>query len=54
MAVVLDDVSEKKRVESLRRYLPPALVDQVCGLDVAHMQRRRMSGCLPMCAVLPR
>lgn len=44
VAVVLDDVSEKKRVESLRRYLPPALVDQVRGLDVAQRpQRRRMS-----------
>lgn len=44
VAVVLDDVSEKKRVESLRRYLPPALVDQVRGLDVLQRaQRRRLS-----------
>lgn len=44
VVVVLDDISEKKRVESLRRYLPPALVDQVRGLDVAQRpQRRRMS-----------
>lgn len=44
VTVVLDDVSEKKRVESLRRYLPPALVDQVRGLDAAQRpQRRRMS-----------
>ena len=35
VAIVLDDVSEKKRVESLRRYLPPALVDQVRDLDAA-------------------
>ncbi len=44
IAVVLDDVSEKKRIESLRRYLPPALVDQVRGLDAAQRpQRRRLS-----------
>ena len=44
VVVVLDDISEKKRVESLRRYLPPALVDQVRGLEVAQRpQRRRMS-----------
>lgn len=44
VVVVLDDISEKKRVESLRRYLPPALVDQVRGLEVAQRpQRRRIS-----------
>lgn len=44
VAVVVDDVSEKKRLESVRRYLPPALVDQVRDLDAAQRpQRRRMS-----------
>jgi len=44
VTIVLDDVSEKKRIESLRRYLPPALVDQVVGLDAAQRpQRRRLS-----------
>lgn len=41
VAVVLDDVSEKKRIESLRRYLPPALVDQVRDLDAAQQPQRR-------------
>jgi class 3 adenylate cyclase/GAF domain-containing protein len=41
VALVLDDVSEKKRVESLRRYLPPALVDQVRDLDAAQRPQRR-------------
>lgn len=41
VAIVLDDVSEKKRIESLRRYLPPALVDQVRDLDAAQKPQRR-------------
>lgn len=41
VALVLDDVSEKKRVESLRRYLPSALVDQVRDLDAAQRSQRR-------------
>ena len=44
VTVVMDDVSEKKRLESVRRYLPPALVDQVRNIDAARRpQRRRMS-----------
>jgi class 3 adenylate cyclase len=44
VAMVLDDVSEKKRMESVRRYLPPALVDQVRDLDAAQRpQRRKLS-----------
>lgn len=42
VALVLDDVSEKKRMESLRRYLPPALVDQVRDLDSAQRPQRRV------------
>lgn len=42
VALVLDDVSEKKRVESLRRYLPPELVDQVRDLDGAQRPQRRI------------
>ena len=42
VALLLDDVSEKKRVESLRRYLPPALVDRVRDLDAAQRPQRRM------------
>ncbi|WP_374689013.1 adenylate/guanylate cyclase domain-containing protein [Promineifilum sp.] len=41
VALLLDDVSEKKRVESLRRYLPPALVDRVRDLDAAQRPQRR-------------
>lgn len=41
VAIVIDDVSEKKRVESLRRYLPPALVDRVRDLDAAQKPQRR-------------
>ncbi len=41
VAIVLDDVSEKKRVESLRRYLPPQFVDQVRDLDAAQRPQRR-------------
>lgn len=44
IAMVLDDVSEKKRIAAVRRYLPPALVDQVRDLDAAQRpQRREMS-----------
>ena len=42
VALLLDDVSEKKRVESLRRYLPPALVDRVRDLDAAQRPQRRL------------
>ena len=38
---MIDDVSEKKRVEGLRRYLPPALVDRVRDLDAAQRPQRR-------------
>ena len=41
VAMVLDDVSEKKRLESVRRYLPPELVDQVRDLDAAQRPQRR-------------
>jgi PAS domain S-box-containing protein len=44
VAVVMNDVSETKRLESVRRYLPPGLVDQVRDLDAAQRpQRRQMS-----------
>jgi PAS domain S-box-containing protein len=44
VAMVLDDVTEKKRLESVRRYLPPALVDQIRDLDAAQRpQQREMS-----------
>jgi adenylate cyclase len=41
VAVVVDDVSEKKRLESVRRYLPPALVDRVRDLDAAQRPQRQ-------------
>lgn len=41
VALVLDDISEKKRLESVRRYLPPALVDQVRDVDKVQMPQRR-------------
>jgi PAS domain S-box-containing protein len=41
VAMVLDDISEKKRLESVRRYLPPALVDQVRDVDAAQQPQRR-------------
>ncbi len=41
VALVLDDVSEKKRMESVRRYLPPALVDKVRDVDAAQQPQRR-------------
>lgn len=46
VAMVLDDVSEKKRMESVRRYLPPALVDQVRDLDAAQRPQRRVMSVL--------
>lgn len=46
VALVLDDVSEKKRMESVRRYLPSALVDQVRDLDAAQRPQRRMMSVL--------
>jgi adenylate cyclase len=42
VALVLDDVSEKKRLESIRRYLPPALVDRVRDVDTAQLPQRRI------------
>lgn len=42
VAMVLDDISEKKRMESVRRYLPPKLVDQVRDLDAAQRPQRRV------------
>lgn len=41
VALVIDDVSEKKRLESVRRYLPPKLVDQIRDLDAAQRPQRR-------------
>jgi class 3 adenylate cyclase len=41
VALMLDDVSERKRMESVRRYLPPALVDQVRDVDQAQQPSRR-------------
>ncbi|MDX1412916.1 MAG: adenylate/guanylate cyclase domain-containing protein, partial [Candidatus Promineifilaceae bacterium] len=41
VAMVLDDVSEKKRLESVRRYLPPKLVDQIRDLDAAQRPQQR-------------
>ena len=41
VAMVLDDISEKKRLESVRRYLPPALVDKVRDIDAAQQPQRR-------------
>lgn len=41
VAIVFDDVSEKKRVESLRRYLPPQFVERVRDLDAAQRPQRR-------------
>lgn len=42
VALVLDDISEKKRLESIRRYLPPALVDRVRDVDTAQLPQRRI------------
>ncbi len=41
VAMVLNDISETKRLESVRRYLPPALVDQVRDVDAAQRPQRR-------------
>lgn len=41
VAMVMDDISEKKRLESVRRYLPPALVDKVRDIDAAQRPQRR-------------
>lgn len=41
VALVLNDVSEKKRLESVSRYLPPALVDQVRDVDAFQKPQRR-------------
>jgi adenylate cyclase len=42
VAMVLNDISETKRLESVRRYLPPALVDQVRDVDAAQRPQRRL------------
>lgn len=42
VAMVLNDVTEKKRLESVRRYLPPALVDQIRDLDAAQRPQHRI------------
>jgi class 3 adenylate cyclase len=41
VTMVMDDISEKKRIAAVRRYLPPALVDQVRDLDAAQRPQRR-------------
>jgi PAS domain S-box-containing protein len=41
VAMVLNDVSETKRLESVRRYLPPELVDQVVDIDAAQAPQHR-------------
>lgn len=41
VTMVMDDISEKKRMAAVRRYLPPALVDQVRDLDAAQRPQRR-------------
>lgn len=46
VAVVVEDLSEKKRLESVRRYLPPALVEQVRDLDAAGRPQRRFMSVL--------
>ena len=46
VAVVVNDLSEKKRLESVRRYLPPALVEQVRDLDAADRPQRRFMSVL--------
>ena len=46
VAMVIDDVSEKKRLESVRRYLPPVLVDQVRDIDAAQRPQRRVMSVL--------
>ena len=46
VAMVLNDISETKRLESVRRYLPPALVDQIRDLDAAQRPQRQMMSVL--------
>lgn len=41
VALVLEDISERKRLESVRRYLPPALVEQVRDIDAVQRPQRR-------------
>jgi adenylate cyclase len=41
VAMVLDDITENKRLEVVRRYLPPALVDQVRDVDAVQKPQRR-------------
>ncbi len=41
VAMVVDDISEKKRMESVKKYLPPSLVDRVRDLDSAQRPQRR-------------
>lgn len=41
VAIVVDDISEKKRMESVRKYLPPSLVDRVRDVDTAQRPQRR-------------
>lgn len=42
VALVVNDFSEKKRLESVRRYLPPAMVDQIRDLDAVQQPQRRL------------
>jgi adenylate cyclase len=41
VALVLEDISERKRLESVRRYLPPALVERARDIDAAQRPQRR-------------
>lgn len=41
VTMVMDDISEKKRIAAVRRYLPPALVDQVRDVEAAQRPERR-------------
>jgi PAS domain S-box-containing protein len=41
VAMVIDDITEEKRLESVRRYLPPSLVDQIRDLDAAQRPQQR-------------
>lgn len=41
VVIVLDDVTEKKRLEGVRRYLPPGLVDRVHDLTAAQRPQRQ-------------
>ena len=41
IAIVVDDLTEKKRLDSARRYLPPALVDRIRDIDAAQQPQRR-------------